>query len=226
MGGEQGGDWKMEFNNNSTNNNNNVLMDFGGKCGYDDFNNLPMQTGRLGSFSLCSASDTQSPDALHFSPNDEGHGYAEKHWGDALRQHGGSISHHGLPYTFFDDSNTTNLPNSATFPPWTDAGLNTISPKALTLSSSSVSFSGSSSSECGSLDSVSTQDGNFQSTRGEHDGLFVEEKGSVRLEMGQEVMVRRKLPERPVRQYIAIAPGVERDRRVGVVSVGLGREIE
>ncbi|OBT77161.1 hypothetical protein VF21_05054 [Pseudogymnoascus sp. 05NY08] len=199
----QGNNWKMDYNNNP-------LSDFTRQCTYDEFMPLPLQTGRLSSFSL--GEDGQSPDTLHFSPNDEGQeGYGEKRWGDTLKCHGQNLpSHHGLPYTFFDDSSTANVTAAGAFPPWIDTpGLDTVSPKALTLSSSSVSFSGSSSSECGSLDSVSTHDGPFQSTTEIHGVQEV-----LKQEMGQEVTVRHKLPTRPVRQYVAIAPSVERARQV------------
>ena len=42
---DQNNNWKIDYNNN-----NNVLMDIGGKCGYDVYTPLPLQTGRLGSF--------------------------------------------------------------------------------------------------------------------------------------------------------------------------------
>jgi hypothetical protein len=208
----QGNNWKMDYNNNP-------LSDFTRQCTYDEFIPLPLQTGRLSSFSL--GSDGQSPDTLHFSPNDDGgQDYSEKRWGDTLKCHEQNISsHHGLPYTFFDNNSTANASGVGAFPPWTDTpGLDTVSPKALTLSSSSVSFFGSSSSECGSLDSVSTHDGPFQSTtdiQGVQEGL--------KQEMSQEVTVRHKLPTRPVRQYVAIAPSVERTRQV-VVRTGSLRE--
>ncbi|KAL5354899.1 hypothetical protein ACLOAV_000990 [Pseudogymnoascus australis] len=208
-GGNQSNNWKMDYNNS-------VLMDFGGKCGYDEYTHLPLQTGRLGSFSLCSGSATQSPDdILHFSPNDDGQDFSGKRaWSDNLKHHEQSTAHHGLPYTFFDDS-TANTPLSI-FPPgpaahWNETtNLDTVSPKALTLSSSSVSFSGSSSSDCGSVDSVSTADGFSFTSAGDKLQTLVEEKQ----DMNGEVKVRHKLPERPVRQYIAIAPSVERTRQV------------
>ncbi|KFY67265.1 hypothetical protein V496_01668 [Pseudogymnoascus sp. VKM F-4515 (FW-2607)] len=210
MAGNQSNNWKMDNNSNS------VLMDFGGRCGYDEYTSLPLQTGRLGSFSLCLGSDTQSPDdILHFSPNDDGQDFSGKRaWSDNLKHHEQSTAHHGLPYTFFDDS-TANTPLSI-FPPgpaahWNETtNLDTVSPKALTLSSSSVSFSGSSGSDCGSVDSVSTADGFSFTSAGDKFQSLVEEKQDV----NGEVAVRHKLPERPVRQYIAIAPSVGRTRQV------------
>ncbi|OAF54617.2 hypothetical protein VC83_09077 [Pseudogymnoascus destructans] len=204
----QSNTWKMDYNNN------NPLSDFTRQCTYDEFIPIPLQTGRLSSFSL--GEDGQSPDILHFSPNDDGgQGYGEKRWGDTLKCHGQNLPpHHGLPYTFFDDSNSANAP---AFPPWTDTpGLGTVSPKALTLSSSSISFSGSSSSECGSLDSVSTHDGPFQAAGGEIQGL----QEGLKQERGEEVKGRHKLPTRPVRQYVAIAPSVERARQARTGSEG------
>ncbi|OBT99644.1 hypothetical protein VE01_02091 [Pseudogymnoascus verrucosus] len=199
--------WKMDYNNS-----NNGLSDFGRQCTYDEFIPLPLQTGvgRPSSFGL--GEDGQSPETLHFSPNDEGQGgYGEKIWGDALKCHGQNLpSHHGLPYTFFDDSSTANIPSAGAFPPWTDTpGLDTIAPKALTLSSSSISFSGSSSSDCGSLDSVSTHDGPFHSTT---EIQSIQEV--LKQEANQEVTVRHKLPTRPLRQYVTIAPSLERTRQV------------
>ncbi|KFZ08027.1 hypothetical protein V501_06133 [Pseudogymnoascus sp. VKM F-4519 (FW-2642)] len=146
----QDSNWKMNYNDNP------ILADFTRQCAYDEFIPLPMQTGRLSSFSL--GEDGQSPDTLHFSPIDEGQdGYGEKRWGGTMKCHGQNLpSYHGLPYTFFDDSSNANASAAGAFPPWTDTpGLDTVSPKALTLSSSSISFSGSSSSDCGSLDSHS-----------------------------------------------------------------------
>lgn len=209
-GGNQSNNWKMDYNSNS------VLMDFGGKCGYDEYTPLPLQTGRLGSFSLCSGSDTQSPDdILHFSPNDDGQDFSGKRaWSDNLKHHEQSTTHHGLPYTFYDDS-TVNTSLSI-FPPgpaahWNETtNLDTVSPKALTLSSSSVSFSGSSSSDCDSIDSASTTDGFSFTSAGDKFQSRVEEQQ----EMNGEVKMRHKLPERPVRQYIAIAPSVGRTRQV------------
>ncbi|KFZ19259.1 hypothetical protein V502_03750, partial [Pseudogymnoascus sp. VKM F-4520 (FW-2644)] len=208
----QNNNWKMDYNNNNA-----VLSDFT-RCGgaYDEFTPLPLQTGgRLSSFSM--GEDGQSPDdILHFSPDGEGQGYGEKRWGDNFKHHEQSTSHHGLPYTFFDD--TAGTPPLSIFPPgpaahWNDTThLDTVSPKALTLSSSSVSFSGSSSSDCGSIDSVSTTDGFFPQSAGD-------KIQSVHMELEQEkrdVEVRHKLPARPVRQYVAIAPSLERERVVEV----------
>ncbi|OBT52330.1 hypothetical protein VE04_07630 [Pseudogymnoascus sp. 24MN13] len=187
----QENNWKMNYNDNP------ILADFTRQCAYDEFIPLPMQTGgRLSSFSL--GEDGQSPDTLHFSPNDDGgQDYGEKRWGDTLKCHGQNLpSHHGLPYTFFDDSSNANASAAGAFPPWTDTpGLDTISPKALTLSSSSISFSGSSSSDCGSLDSVSTHDGPFHSTS---EIQSIQEV--LKQEANQEVTVRHKLPTRPLRQ--------------------------
>ncbi|OBT63533.1 hypothetical protein VE03_07017 [Pseudogymnoascus sp. 23342-1-I1] len=214
----QNNNWKMDYNNNS---NNNILMDFG-KCGYDEFSPLPLQTGRLGSFALCSGSDTQSPDdVLHFSPNYEGQDFPGKRtWSNALKQHEQTTINHGLTYDFYDDT-SANTPLSI-FPPGPEAHWNetthvdTVSPKALTLSSSSVSFSGSSSSDCGSIDSVSTTDGFLFQSAGDN----IQSRAEEKQEMDGEVKVRHKLPERPVRQYIAIAPSVERTRQVLATRTG------
>ncbi|KFY85137.1 hypothetical protein V500_08667, partial [Pseudogymnoascus sp. VKM F-4518 (FW-2643)] len=208
----QNNNWKMDYSNNNA-----VLSDFT-RCGgaYDEFTPLPLQTGgRLSSFSM--GEDGQSPDdVLHFSPDGDGQGYGEKRWGDNFKHHEQSTSHHGLPYTFFDD--TAANPPLSIFPPgpaalWNDTThLDTVSPKALTLSSSSVSFSGSSSSDCGSIDSVSTTDGFFPQSAGD-------KIQSVHMELEQEkreVEVRHKLPTRPLRQYVAIAPSLERERVVEV----------
>lgn len=203
----QNHNWKMDYNSNNA-----VLSDFT-RCGgaYDEFTPLPLQTGgRLSSFSL--GEDGQSPDdILHFSPDGDGQGYGEKRWNDNLKHHEQSTSHHGLPYTFFDD--TTANPPLSIFPPgpaahWNDTThLDTVSPKALTLSSSSVSFSGSSSSDCGSIDSVSTTDGFFSQSAGDKiQGIHMELEQEKR-----EVEVRHKLPTRPLRQYVAIAPSLGRE---------------
>lgn len=213
----QSNNWKMDYSNNST-----VAPDFGRHCTYEEFTPLPIQTGRISSFDLYS--DSQSPDAL-FSPNgDDGQDYGEKRiWSDTLKQHEQSVSHHGLPYSFYDDTSTnaTVVP-LADFPPlssaqWTDnTHLDTVSPKALTLSSSSISFSGSSISDCGSIDSVSTHDGLFQSSVCEKtgSGWVVEERQESK--ESKELTIRHKLPAKPLRQYVAIAPSVERNREVVV----------
>ncbi|OBT89658.1 hypothetical protein VE02_01792 [Pseudogymnoascus sp. 03VT05] len=204
----QDNNWKMNYHNNP------ILADITRQCAYDELIPLPMQTGGGGLSSFSLGEDGQSPDTMHFSPNDEGQeGYGDKRWEDTLKCHGqNSPSHHGLPYTFFDDSGTANDPSASAFPPWTDTpGLDTVSPKALTLSSSSISFSGSSSSDCGSLDSVSTHDGPFQSTTEIHSIQEV-----LNHEPSQEVTMRHRLPTRPVRQYVTIAPSIERTRQVVV----------
>lgn len=91
---DQNNNWKIDYNNN----NNNVLMDIGGKCGYDEYTPLPLQTGRLESFSLCLGSDAQSPDdVLHFSPNGDEQEFGGIRWGDTFKHHEQSASHHGLP---------------------------------------------------------------------------------------------------------------------------------
>ncbi|KFY16722.1 hypothetical protein V492_01130 [Pseudogymnoascus sp. VKM F-4246] len=200
--------WKMEYNPATA-----MLSDFGQQCMYDEFNTMPLHGEKLGSsFALCADTQNQTPDEIiHFSPNqDGGVDYTDKRWNEALGfREQGIASHHGLPYTFFDDSNvTTGGSVGTTFPSWTNGG-DTVSPKALTLSSSSVSFEGSESSECGSLDSVSTSDGLFGSA-GEIQGA----QEGMKQEMGQEARGRRKLPERPARQYVAIAPSGGRNSQV------------
>ncbi|KFY38390.1 hypothetical protein V495_06611 [Pseudogymnoascus sp. VKM F-4514 (FW-929)] len=176
--GNQNNGWKMDCNNSSTLN---VSVDFG--RGYEDFHHslLPLQRGvGMGSFSLYEegrslslAEDDQSPDIL-FSPNNEDmHDFPIKRtWGvdnsntNSVKHDQGMLPHHGLPYTFYDDATTAAAAGPLSdFPPcssaqWSTTGMETVSPKALTLSSSSMSFSGESTgSECESVDPASTTEG-------------------------------------------------------------------
>ncbi|KFY20025.1 hypothetical protein V493_07763, partial [Pseudogymnoascus sp. VKM F-4281 (FW-2241)] len=225
MGGNQSNSWKMDYNNP-------ILSDFDQQCTYGEFAHLHMQTGgggKLSSFSL--GSDDQSPDSLHFSPNDDGHEYNEKRWSDTLKFHEQNMStHHGLPYTFYDDTIASHPPSI--FPPtssahWADpTHLATVSPKALTLSSSSISFSGSGSSDCGSVDSVSTTEAGGFSFHSAAEGMGGAQGVGDEKEVGEEVKARRKLPARPVREYVAIAPSLERDNQVSVARTSGSRDLK
>ncbi|KFX93688.1 hypothetical protein O988_06671 [Pseudogymnoascus sp. VKM F-3808] len=244
----QNNGWKMDCNNSG---NNNISVDFG--RGYEDFHHslLPLQRGGgMGSFSLYEegrslslAEDGHSPDILFSPNNDDMHDFPIKRtWSvdngntnssNSLKHDQGILSHHGLPYTFYDDTTTAAAAGSLTdFTPcssaqWTTTGIETVSPKALTLSSSSMSFSGESTgSECESVDSTSTTEG-FGIGASVQSGGCNEKLQIERAEMEitkEPEPVRRKLPERLQRQYIAIAPhSSERSREVVVARTGGSR---
>jgi hypothetical protein len=181
-------DWKVD--------NNNVLSDVNYPYAYSDFTQPPLQVASQGSLSM--GLGYQSSDVLRFRPHDVPDCTGKDTWFDNFKQ-GQSMSNHGLPYSSYEAANISLSHSQAITPPqWNHdtTHLGTVSPKVLVLRSSTMSLSGSSSSDCDSLsDTVSTYDDlSFESGCDRPQSV----QADIKKELPTQVSsVRQKLPSEP-----------------------------
>lgn len=194
-------DWKMDYNH--------TLPDhLNRQCSYEHFAQLPLEVSSQPSFPM--EMDYQPSDTLDFSSIGVHDSSDKEVWCSDFKQESGTYNH-ALPYSSSDGTNST-FPacHTASSLYWESgaAPLGTVSPKALTLSSSPSSSTASSFTGYDSesiSDTVSKHDSHIFPT---HYNNPLSAYADLEPEpLVQQSTTRHKLPSKPVHQsYVTILP--------------------